>query len=285
MMSIMFALLSAAFAGVTTILCKCGLKTADSDAATALRTCVVLVMSWIVVFITGAYHDLGNAFGLTLLWLILSGCATGASWLFYFKALKFGDVNKVAPIDKASTVLAMLMAFLFLNETPDVFRISAMALIMAGTLMMTIRPEKKKTKGGRWLVYAWLSSVFAALTSILAKVGVQNINSNLATAIRTIVVLVMAWVMVFAKGNKNVFSGLSGKSMVFIILSGITTGASWLCYYYALQIGDASVVVPIDKLSILLVVLFSRIFLKEKLSGVAIGGLVLITAGTILTMF
>lgn len=284
MLYILFAVLSAVFAAITTILCKCGLKDADSDAATALRTGVVLVFSWLVVFITGAYTDLPNATGLTLLWLILSGCATGASWLFFFKALKFGDVNKVSPIDKSSTVIAMLMSFVFLGEELSLYKIAAMVLIAIGTLMMSIKKDRGKSKAGRWFLYAWLGAIFAAMTSILGKIGINNVNSNLGTAIRTIVVLIMAWIVVFAKGKKNTFSGLGGKNTVFIILSGVATGASWMCYYYALKIGDASVVVPIDKLSILPVVLFSRVFLKEKLSPAAAAGLVIVVAGTLLTL-
>ena len=285
MMYIVFALLSALFAAITTILCKCGLRDADSDAATALRTTIVLVLSVCVVLITGQWRDISNVTGMTLLFLILSGCATGASWLCYFKALKMGDVNKVAPIDKSSTVLAMLMSFIFLGEQLTLYKIIAMVLIGAGTLMMSIHTGKSGgTKAGRWMIFAWLSAIFAALTSILAKVGIQNVNSNLGTTIRTAVVLVMAWIVVAAKGKKNVFSGLGGKAFVFIALSAVATAASWLCYYYALQIGDASVVVPIDKLSILAVVLFSRIFLKEKLTAMSSAGLVLLVAGTVFTI-
>ncbi len=283
MISIIFALLSALFAAMTTILCKCGLKDADSDAATALRTTIVLVLSAIVVWVSGEWTQLPNATGLTLLFLILSGCATGASWLCYFKALKMADVNEVAPIDKSSVVLTMLMSFIFLGEQLTPLKIAAMVLIGAGTLMMSIRKGNGKKKAGRWMIFAWLSAIFAALTSILAKIGVENVNSNLATAIRTAVVLVMAWVVVAAKGKKNVFSGLGGKAFVFIALSAVATAASWLCFYYALKNGDASVVVPIDKLSILAVVLFSRIFLKEKLTAMSAAGLVLLTAGTVLT--
>lgn len=283
MISIIFALLSALFAAMTTILCKCGLKDADSDAATALRTTIVLVLSAIVVWVTGEWTQLPNATGLTLLFIILSGCATGASWLCYFKALKMADVNEVAPIDKSSVVLTMLMSFIFLGEQLTPLKIAAMVLIGAGTLMMSIRKGNGKKKAGRWMIFAWLSAIFAALTSILAKIGVENVNSNLATTIRTAVVLVMAWVVVAAKGKKNVFSGLGGKAFVFIALSAVATAASWLCFYYALKNGDASVVVPIDKLSILAVVLFSRIFLKEKLTAMSAAGLVLLTAGTVLT--
>ena len=283
MIYIVFAVLSALFAAMTTILCKCGLKDADSDAATALRTTIVLVLSIVVVWLTGEWTQLPNATGMTLLFLILSGCATGASWLCYFKALKMADVNEVAPIDKSSVVLTMLMAFIFLGEQLTVLKIVAMVLIGAGTLMMAIRIGGGKKKAGRWMIFAWLSAIFAALTSILAKIGVENVNSNLATAIRTAVVLVMAWVVVAAKGKKNVFSGLGGKAFIFLVLSAVATAASWLCFYYALKNGDASVVVPIDKLSILAVVLFSRIFLKEKLTAMAAAGLVLLTAGTVLT--
>ena len=283
MISIIFALLSALFAAMTTILCKCGLKDADSDAATALRTTIVLVLSAIVVWVSGEWTQLPNATGMTLLFLILSGCATGASSLCYFNALKMADVNEVAPIDKSSVVLTMLMSFIFLGEQLTPLKIAAMVLIGAGTLMMSIRKGNGKKKAGRWMIFAWLSAIFAALTSILAKIGVENVNSNLATAIRTAVVLVMAWVVVAAKGKKNVFSGLGGKAFVFIALSAVATAASWLCFYYALKNGDASVVVPIDKLSILAVVLFSRIFLKEKLTAMSAAGLVLLTAGTVLT--
>ena len=283
MISIIFALLSALFAAMTTILCKCGLKDADSDAATALRTTIVLVLSVVVVWVTGEWTQLPDATGMTLLFLILSGCATGASWLCYFKALKMADVNEVAPIDKSSVVLTMLMAFIFLGEQLTTVKIAAMVLIGAGTLMMSIRKGNGKRKAGRWMIFAWLSAIFAALTSILAKIGVENVNSNLGTAIRTAVVLVMAWVVVAAKGKKNVFSGLGGKAFVFIALSAVATAASWLCFYYALKNGDASVVVPIDKLSILAVVLFSRVFLKEKLTAMSGAGLVLLTAGTVLT--
>ena len=283
MISIIFALLSALFAAMTTILCKCGLKDADSDAASALRTTIVLVLSAIVVWVTGEWTQLPNATGMTLLFLILSGCATGASWLCYFKALKMADVNEVAPIDKSSVVLTMLMSFIFLGEQLTPLKIAAMVLIGAGTLMMSIRKGNGKKKAGRWMIFAWLSAIFAALTSILAKIGVENVNSNLGTAIRTAVVLVMAWVVVAAKGKKNVFSGLGGKAFVFIALSAVATAASWLCFYYALKNGDASVVVPIDKLSILAVVLFSRIFLKEKLTAMSAAGLVLLTAGAVLT--
>ena len=263
MMYILIALLSAFFAAITTILCKCGLRDADSDAATALRTTIVLVLSIAVVWITGEWHDLPNVTGMTLLFLILSGCATGGSWLCYFKALKTGDVNRVAPIDKSSTVLAMLMSFIFLGEQLTAYKIIAMVLIGIGTLMMSIHTGKRGSKAGRWMIFAWMSAIFAALTSILAKIGVQNVNSNLGTAIRT---------------------GLGGKAFVFIALSAVSTAASWLCYYYALKIGDASVVVPIDKLSILAVVLFSRIFLKEKLTAMSSAGLVLIVAGTVFTI-
>ena len=280
-MYILIALLSAFFAAITTILCKCGLRDADSDAATALRTTIVLVLSIVVVWITGEWHDLPNVTGMTLLFLILSGCATGGSWLCYFKALKMGDVNKVAPIDKSSTVLAMLMSFIFLGEQLTMYKIIAMVLIGIGTLMMSIHTGKSGTKAGRWMIFAWMSAIFAALTSILAKIGVENVNSNLGTTIRTAVVLVMAWIVVAAKGKKNVFSGLGGKAFVFIALSAVSTAASWLCYYYAIQKGVVSVVVPIDKLSIVVSIVFSYFVFKEKLTKKALLGLVLMVLATI----
>ncbi len=281
---ILFAVLSALLAALTVIFSKIGLKNTDADSATALRTTMVLVFAVASVFLSGGWSDLSKATGPTLLFLILSGCATGASWLFYFKALKTGDVNKVTPIDKSSTVLAMLMAFIFLGEELSLYKIIAMVLIGAGTLMMTVNKSNGKSKAGAWLLFAWLSSIFAALTSILSKLGVEHIDSNLATAIRTAVVLVMAWIVVAANGKKNVFAGLDGRGFFFLLLSAAATAGSWLCYNHALQIGDASVVVPIDKLSILPVILFSRVVLKEKLTAPAAAGLVLVCAGTVLTI-
>ena len=283
-MWIVYAFGSALAAGVTAILAKCGMQKTDSHVVTAVRTMVVLVFAWGMVLLTGNIGDVARIDSRSLLFLILSGLATGGSWLCYFKALKTGDVNRVAPIDKSSTVLAMLMSFIFLGEQLTAYKIIAMVLIGIGTLMMSIHTGKRGSKAGRWMIFAWMSAIFAALTSILAKIGVQNVNSNLGTAIRTAVVLVMAWIVVAAKGKKNVFSGLGGKAFVFIALSAVSTAASWLCYYYALKIGDASVVVPIDKLSILAVVLFSRIFLKEKLTAMSSAGLVLIVAGTVFTI-
>ena len=286
MMWLLFAFLSALFAGLTAILAKCGIENMDSNVATAIRTIVVLIFSWVLVFVMGVQNGIFHLSGKTITFLVLSGVATGASWLCYFHALQIGDVNRVTPIDKSSTILTMILAFLFLGETVGAVQICAMILMGAGTYLMIQKKEAetgKKTKK-TWLLYALLSAVFASLTSILAKVGMQDVDSNLGTAIRTAVVLVMAWIVVAAKGKKNVFSGLGGKAFVFIALSAVSTAASWLCYYYALKIGDASVVVPIDKLSILAVVLFSRIFLKEKLTAMSSAGLVLIVAGTVFTI-
>ena len=286
MMWLLFAFLSALFAGLTAILAKCGIENMDSNVATAIRTIVVLIFSWVLVFVMGVQNGIFHLFGKTITFLVLSGVATGASWLCYFHALQIGDVNRVTPIDKSSTILTMILAFLFFGETVGAVQICAMVLMGAGTYLMIQKKEAetgKKTKK-TWLLYALLSAVFASLTSILAKVGMQDVDSNLGTAIRTAVVLVMAWIVVAAKGKKNVFSGLGGKAFVFIALSAVSTAASWLCYYYALKIGDASVVVPIDKLSILAVVLFSRIFLKEKLTAMSSAGLVLIVAGTVFTI-
>ena len=281
---LLYAVGSAVFAAATSILAKVGISGVESNLATAIRTAVVLVMAWLIVIIKGKLPQLKTLDKKELGFIALSGLATGGSWLCYFKALKTGDVNRVAPIDKSSTVLAMLMSFIFLGEQLTAYKIIAMVLIGIGRLMMSIHTGKRGSKAGRWMIFAWMSAIFAALTSILAKIGVQNVNSNLGTAIRTAVVLVMAWIVVAAKGKKNVFSGLGGKAFVFIALSAVSTAASWLCYYYALKIGDASVVVPIDKLSILAVVLFSRIFLKEKLTAMSSAGLVLIVAGTVFTI-
>ena len=284
-MWLIFACGSAIFAGVTAVLAKIGMQHINSTVATALRTGVVLLFSWLLVLLTGAISGIGAISGKTFLFLILSGCATGASWLCYFQALQLGDVNQVAPIDKSSTILTMLLAFLFLGEALTVQKIICMLLIGAGTFLMLPKRTQAKpqftTKKG-WLFYAILSAVFASLTSILGKVGIQNVDSNLGTAIRTCVVLVMAWVMVFVTGQQHNLGELNRKDLLFLVLSGLTTGLSWMCYYRALQDSLASVVVPIDKLSILVTIAFSSFVLKERLncrSGIGLG---LLTVGTVL---
>ena len=281
-MWLFFALGSAFFAGITAVLAKIGIENVNSTLATALRTVVVLAFSWLMVFVVGSQGGIAQISGTTLLFLMLSGLSTGASWLCYFKALQLGDVNKVAPIDKSSTVLTILLAFIFLGEPVSIPQALGVVGIGVGTLLMIVKKEVEdgKPHSKAWLVYAFLSAVFASLTSIFGKIGVENVESNLGTAIRTIVVLVMAWVMVFVTGEQKGIRSIGKKSWVFLFLSGITTGLSWLCYYRALQDGPASVVVPIDKLSILVTIVFSWIVLKEKLTPKAAVGLVLILAGT-----
>lgn len=281
-MWLFFALGSAFFAGITAVLAKIGIENVNSTLATALRTVVVLAFSWLMVFVVGSQGDIAQISGTTLLFLVLSGLSTGASWLCYFKALQLGDVNKVAPIDKSSTVLTILLAFIFLGEPVSIPQALGVVGIGVGTLLMITKKEVEdgKPHSKAWLVYAFLSAVFASLTSIFGKIGVENVESNLGTAIRTIVVLVMAWAMVFVTGEQKGIRSIGKKSWVFLFLSGITTGLSWLCYYRALQDGPASVVVPIDKLSILVTIVFSWIVLKEKLTPKAAVGLVLILAGT-----
>lgn len=282
-MWIAFAFGSALFAGITSILAKIGIKNIDSTAATAIRTIVILFFSWLMVFITGSFGGIGSISSKTLIFLILSGLATGGSWLCYFKALRIGDVNKVTPVDKSSTVLTMLLAFIILGEEISILKAVCMVLIGAGTYLMIVKKgTDKEVKGKGWLFYAVLSAVFASLTSILGKIGISGVDSNLGTAIRTIVVLVMAWIMVFVTKKQGELKKIDRKSMVFICLSGLTTGLSWLCYYKALQNGQASVVVPIDKLSILVTVAFSYIVLKEKLTEKPAAGLAMITAGTLM---
>lgn len=291
-MWLMFAFGSALFAGLTGILAKCGIKNTDSNVATALRTIVVLIFSWIMVFLVGSQNTIGDITLRTLVFLILSGLATGASWLCYFHALQIGDINKVTPVDKSSTVLTMLLAFIFLHEELNVIKVISMVLIAAGTLLMiqkkenTGAQEEKGKKSGEhaWLLYALGSAVFASLTSILGKVGIQGVESNLGTAIRTIVVLIMAWVVVFVSKKQDTIRSIDGKSWLFLILSGFATGGSWLCYYRALQSGPASVVVPIDKLSILVTIGFSYLVFHEKLSKKAGIGLVLLVVGTLLLL-
>ena len=288
MIWIFSAILSAVFAGLTSILAKCGIKKTDSDLATALRTVVVLLFSWIMVLVVGSGSTISEISFKSLIFLILSGLATGASWICYFKALSMGDINKVVPIDKSSTILTVLLAIICFGETSNLAaKLIATAILAAGILLMV---EKKQTEqveeGGRsWMIYAVLSAVFAAMTSILAKVGISGVESNLGTAIRTGVVLVMAWGIVLAKEKHKQIPSIEKKELLFIGLSGIATGASWLCYYYAVQNGILSVVVPIDKLSILVTVTFSYFVFKEKLSKKAMLGLSLMTVGTLLMVF
>lgn len=283
-MWILLAFASALFAGVTSILAKCGIRKTDSNVATAIRTIVVLLFAWTMVFIVGSQKTISQISPKSLLFLILSGLATGASWLCYFRALQLGDVNKVVPIDKSSTVLTILLALIFLGEGITWLKGAAVVLIAVGTFLMIQKKESGGEKSKAWFIYAVLSAVFASLTSILAKVGIEGVESNLATAIRTGVVLLMSWVVVFVTKKQGTVREIPKKELGFICLSGLATGASWLCYYKALQDGLASVVVPIDKLSILVTIAFSYFVFKEKLSKKAFLGLALIVAGTLLML-
>ena len=286
-MWIMFAFGSAAFAGLTSILAKCGIKKTDSTAATAIRTIAVLAFSWLMVFIVGSQREITSISLKSWVFLILSGIATGASWLCYFKALSLGDINKVVPIDKSSTVLTIILALIFFGEEITPVKLAAIVLIAVGTFLMIQKKETKASSGEKgksagWLIYALLSAVFASLTSILGKIGIDNVESNLGTAIRTAVVLLMAWMMVFITNKQSSVKQVDKKELCFILVSGVATGASWLCYYKALQDGPASVVVPIDKLSILVTVAFSYIVFKEKLSVKSLVGLIMIVVGTLM---
>ena len=283
-MWILAAALSACFAGLTAIFAKCGIKKTDSDVATALRTIVVLQFAWIMVFIDGSVSSAANIDMKSLFFTMLSGLATGASWLCYFKALSIGDVNKVVSVDKLSTVLVVLIAIIAFNETRHLtLKLICTAAFTAGVYVMVEKKQVSKSKQGKWwVVYAGGSAIFAALTSILAKIGITNVQSNLATAIRTFVVLVMAWLVVFVKGKRPQIKALDKKEVFYIFLSGISTGISWLCYYYAIQNGIVSVVVPIDKLSIVITILFSYFILKEKLNIKTVTGLLLMVCGTLI---
>ena len=287
-MWLLFAIGSAFFAGVTAVLAKCGIRKTDSTVATAIRTIVVLIFAWMMVFVAGSQDQIQAIDRTTLLFLILSGLATGASWLCYFKALKIGDINKVVPIDKSSTVLTILLAFLLLGEPIGLFQGIGVVLIGAGTFLMIEKKQQEEPRaawGKSWMFYAFGSAIFASLTAILGKVGIQGVESNLGTAIRTAVVLVMAWLMVLVTGKAQEVKQVPQRELVFIYLSGIATGASWLCYYHALQDGPASVVAPIDKLSILVTAAFSYLVFHEKLTRRSGLGLVLIVAGTLAMLF
>ncbi|MBQ4139756.1 MAG: EamA family transporter [Clostridia bacterium] len=278
------AILSAVFAGLTAILAKCGIKKTDSDVATAIRTVVVLIFAWVMVFLVGSAETITSIETKPLIFLLLSGLATGASWICYFKALSMGDVNKVVPIDKSSTILSVLLAIICFGETEALaIKLIGTAILAIGIFLMVEKKQNAQKEEHRaWMIYAVLSALFAALTSILAKIGISGVESNLGTAIRTGVVLLMAWIIVFAKGKQRQIKTLDKKELVFIALSGIATGASWLFYYYAIQNGVVSVVVPIDKLSIVFTVAFSYFVFKEKLSRKAFAGLALMVAGTLL---
>ena len=281
---LLMAVLSAVFAGLTSVLAKCGIKKTDSDVATALRTIVVLVFSWIMVFVVGSQDTVTQIGAKSLVFLILSGLATGASWICYFKALSVGDINKVVPIDKSSTILTVILAIVLFDETNNLaIKLISTAILAVGTFLMIEKKDvQENSKDKKWFIYAVLSAVFAALTSILAKIGISGVESNLGTAIRTYIVLIMAWAVVFAKGKQKALKTLDKKELVFIILSGFATGASWLCYYYAIQNGIVSVVVPIDKMSILIAVAFSYFVFGEKLTKKSALGLALMSVGTLI---
>ncbi len=285
-MWVFYAIGSSFFAGITAILAKCGIRKTDSDVATALRTVVVLAFSWLMVLITGTGAGITQISGKTLLFLVLSGVATGASWLCYFHALQKGDINKVVPIDKSSTILTIVLALIFLHEGLSFGKGVSVVLIGVGTMLMITKkedkPEEKKENSKEWMIYALLSAVFASLTAILGKVGIEGVDSNLGTAIRTTIVLLMAWMMVFVTGKYHQMKKIEKKEMGFIVMSGLATGVSWMCYYRALQEGPASVIVPIDKLSILITIAFSWIVFHEKLTKKAAIGFGGIVAGTFL---
>lgn len=282
-MWLIMAVLSAFFAGLTSILAKCGIKKTDSDVATALRTVVVLLFSWIMVLVVGSGKTVTEMDARSLLFLILSGLATGASWICYFKALSIGDVNKVVPIDKSSTILSVLAAIFLFGETQNLaVKLTGTMILTAGIFLMIEKKQDDKTPCGRgWILYAVFSAVFAALTSILAKIGITGVESNLGTAIRTSVVLVMAWFIIFIKKKQSQAKEINKRELAYIFFSGIATGASWLCYYYAIQNGIVSVVVPIDKLSIVVTITFSYLVFKEKLTKKAFAGLLLMVLGTL----
>jgi len=286
-MWILLAFASALFAGIMSILAKIGLKDVDSNLATALRTIVVVFFAWTMVFIVGSHTTIVDVDSRSIVFLVLSGFATGGSWLCYFKALQMGNVNKVVPIDKSSIVLTMLLSMLFLNEGFTVVKVCAMVLIGLGTYLMIDRKEivSGSTKGYSWIFYAILAAVFASMTAILGKIGIEGVESNLGTAIRTIVVLGMAWMIVFIQGKHKDIKKVERKSWLFIGLSGLATGLSWLCFYSALQQGPVSVVIPIDKLSILVTIAFSFFVLKEKLKKLSVIGLILIIIGTLSLLF
>ena len=283
-MWLLYAVGSALFAGLTSILAKCGIRKTDSTVATAIRTIVVLIFAWIMVFVVGSQGTLLDIPAKSFVFLVLTGLATGASWLCYFYALQRGPIDKVVPIDKSSTVMTILLAALLLGESVTLTKGVGVVLIAVGTFLMIEKKGGVQKEAGGWMLAAFGSAIFAALTSILGKVGITAVESNLGTALRTGVVLVMAWVMVFVQGKQGQMRTVPRNELGFICLSGLATGASWLCYYKALQLGPASLVAPIDKLSILVTVLFSYLVFHEKLSKKALAGLAVLVAGTLVML-
>ena len=283
-MWMIMAIFSAVFAAATSILAKCGIRHTDSDVATAIRTGYVLIFAWLMVLIKGSYTSIGAIDGKSLLFIVLSGLATGASWICFYKGLSLGDVNKVVAIDKSSTIITILLAIVLFNETNHLqIKLISTFLISVGIFLMIEKKSNERTvESNKWLIYGFLSAIFASLTSILAKIGIANVDSTLATAIRTVVVLLMAWLVVFLKKKSNLVKNIDRKEMLFLVLSAIATLMSWLCYYYAISNGIVSIVVPIDKLSIVGVVVFSYIFFREKLSKKALFGLISLIIGTLL---
>lgn len=283
-MWMIMAIFSAVFAAATSILAKCGIRHTDSDVATAIRTGYVLIFAWLMVLIKGSYTSIGAIDGKSLLFIVLSGLATGASWICFYKGLSLGDVNKVVAIDKSSTIITILLAIVLFNETNHLqIKLISTFLISVGIFLMIEKKSNERTvDSNKWLIYGFLSAIFASLTSILAKIGIANVDSTLATAIRTVVVLLMAWLVVFLKKKSNLVKNIDRKEMLFLVLSAIATLMSWLCYYYAISNGIVSIVVPIDKLSIVGVVVFSYIFFREKLSKKALFGLISLIIGTLL---
>ena len=283
-MWLLYAVGSALFAGLTSILAKCGIRKTDSTVATAIRTIIVLIFAWVMVFVVGSQGTIASIPARSLAFLGLSGLATGVSWLCYFYALQRGPIDKVVPIDKSSTVMTILLAALLLGESVTLTRGIGVVLIAAGTFLMIEKKGGVQKEENGWMLAAFGSAIFAALTSILGKVGITGVESNLGTALRTGVVLIMAWVMVFVQGKQGRVKAVPENELGFICLSGLATGASWLCYYKALQLGPASLVAPIDKLSILVTVLFSYIVFHERLSRKALTGLAMLAAGTLVML-
>lgn len=281
-MWILFALGAAFFAGITSIFAKVGVSEVDSTLATALRTIVILIFSIIVVIIIGSFNEVYNLSIKTLIFLILSGITTALLWIVYFKALSLANVNKVAPIDKTSIILTLVLSSLFLNEKITIVKIISMILIIVGTYLMTSKNSNEKEKNSKWIIYALLTALFTSLATILGKIGINDVESNLGALIKTMIVLIIIWIVVFIKKKNKKIKSIDKKSWLFILLSGITTGLSWLCYFKALKEGEASIVFPIEKLSIVVAVLFSTIFLKEKITKKSIAGLITIVIGVIL---
>ena len=283
-MYIIYALLASVFSGLTSVFAKTGIKNIDSLLATFLRTIVISLFLFLIVIWKENLNEIFLLDKKTILFLILSGISNTLLWICYFKALDLGTVSKVTPVDKTSIVLTLILSSLFLNEKITTIKIISIVLILSGTFL-TIKKESKGSKDNKWIIYAILTAVFTSTTTVLSKIGIESTNTTLITFLRTIVVLIILTTITLFKKKYKSIKDIEKRSWLFIILSGLSTSLSWLFYFKALALGEASIVFPIEKLSLVVSILISIIFLKEKVNKKQIIGIIIIVIGTSLLFF